>query len=84
MKIFVIITNSDDKKVMIKRIFYIYYLVWFNKNETWGLVINKNKVNAINPNYTQILDLKICEISIKLQRINSSTLITFEIVITNF
>ena len=43
-----------------------------------------NKVNAINLNYTRKLELKIWKTNIKAQKIDSSTLKTFGIVIADF
>lgn len=45
---------------------------------------NKNKINAINLGYAQKLSLSIEKINIKAQKINSSGLKTFKMIITNF
>lgn len=53
------ITNDSDKKLIFKKILYIYYLFQFYKNKIRALFNNKNKVNNMSSNYTQKLSLKI-------------------------
>ena len=43
------VIDGDEKFV---REPYIYFLIWVNQDKIWALFNNKNKVNAMRPNYT--------------------------------
>ena len=51
--------NNINKKVIFKKMSYIYYLIQFYQNKIWALINNGNKINAMSPNYTQKLGLKV-------------------------
>lgn len=48
------INNNSDKKVI--KIYYIYYLIKFQKSQIKALFNNSNKVNIMNPSYIKKLD----------------------------
>ena len=75
-------TNICGKKVV--REPCIYYLVWFKEKQVRALLDIGNKVNAISPAYIERLDLKIWKTNVAAQKIDSSTLETFGMVITDF
>ena len=75
--------TGSDKKVIV-RAPYIYYPVWFQKKQVRALLNSDSEVNAINPNYAWKLGLKIQKTNIGAQKIDSSALETFRIVIADF
>ena len=62
----------------------IYYLIWFKKNEVQVLIDSGSKVNAITLGYALKLGLKICSTNGGAQKIDNSTLKTFEMVVASF
>lgn len=50
---------SKKDNVALKRIFYIYYLIWFKKSKIRALIDLGSKMNAITPTYAANLGLKI-------------------------
>ena len=81
----VLVTNSS-KKVVLEKIFYIKYLVIFQKNEEKLKVLlnSGNKINAMSLNFTQKLGLIIQKTSVKAQKIDSFTLKIFKMIIIDF
>ena len=59
------VTDSSEE-VMLKKVLYIKYLVQFQggQKQIKALLNSANKVNAMNPNYTWNLGLKIWKTSI--------------------
>ena len=73
---------DNDKEVI--KILCIYYLIRFQKNQIKALLNNGSKINAMNPNFAQKLDLKVWKTNVGAQKIDNSALKTFEIVIADF
>ena len=75
----------DNNKEIIK-LFYIRYLVLFQKNQKQiKILLNSgSKVNIISFNYIKKLGFKIWKINIKTQKIDSSILKIFKKLIINF
>lgn len=66
---------------------YIDYLVQFRKRGkkvTKALINSDNDINAINPAYAKQLGLQIRQINIGAQKIDSSSLENFQIVLARF
>ena len=82
--IHVLITGGDEEVVV--RVFYIYYPVQFqvSQEQIKALLNSGNEVNAMNPDYAWKLGLKIRRTNVGDQKINSSALETFEMVIADF
>ena len=73
---------NDGKKVV--KMLCIYYLVRFQEKQIKTLLDSGSEVNAINPNYTWKLRLKIWKTNVKAQKIDGSTLEIFGMVIADF
>lgn len=78
-----VIENRKEDNVILKKIFCIYYLFSFKKNEIRALINSINKINAISPRYILKLDLKFYH-TIRAQKIDGSTFKIFEMVQTSF
>lgn len=78
--------NTNASTPSLKHMPYIYYLVWFKKNQTkiLALIDSGNEVNTITRSYIVKLDFKIYATDVKAQKINSFTFKIFEIVLTSF
>lgn len=74
---------ENSKKVVSKKVLYIYNLVWFKKNKVQALINLNNKVNIISLIYAINLSLKIRFINVGTQKIGSSIIEIFEIVLTS-
>ena len=70
---FVLMTDGDEEN-MLRKISYIYYLLYFNKDKVWIIFNNRNKINAISFNYAQKFGLKIWITSVGAQKINKCAL----------
>lgn len=79
----IIKVNKEDNMVL-KRVFYIYYPIQFQKNKMQVLINLGNKVNAMILTYAAKLNLQVCSTNIKAQKIDSSILKMFEIILTSF
>ena len=84
-------TDNSGKEVVLERVPYIYYLVWFQKNQ--GQKIQKqvrvllnsgSKVNAMSSAYIKKLGFKARKTNVKAQKIDGSAFETFEMVIADF
>lgn len=80
---------SANKKIhlVLAKILYIYYLFYFykdKKNKILALNDFGNKINFIISVYISKLGLKIWKIYTKAQKINSSIIKIFEIVLASF
>lgn len=61
--------NEISKKVILKKILYIYYLIWFKKDKIKALIDSNNKTNIIIPANKIKLGLKICHINVETYKI---------------
>lgn len=78
---------STEDEMALERVQCIYYLLcfWKNKESNVQALINSgNEVNAITPNYSDKLGLKVCFTNVEAQKIDDSTLQMFEIVLASF
>lgn len=82
----IIETSKKDEVVLVKKILYIPYPLYFYKDtaEIKALFNSGNKVNAMIPAYIAKIGPKVCFINIVAQKINSSTFNIFEIVLASF
>ena len=76
------VTGSDEKVVV--RVPCIHYPVRFQEEQVRALLDSGSKVNAMNPDYAWKLGLKIRRTNIGAQKIDSSALETFGMVIADF
>lgn len=78
--------KSKKDNIVFKKRLYIYYLLFFQKKIIWikALINYSNKVNIIMLIYFLKLDLKICYINIKNEKIDSLIVEIFEMVLTSF
>ena len=76
------VTDTSGKKVA--RMPYIHYPVWFQEEQVRTLLNSGNEVNAMNPAFAWKLGLKSWKTNVGAQKIDGSTLETFEIVIAGF
>ena len=76
------VTDGDEEVVI--RVPYIHYLVRFQEEQIRALLNSGNEVNAINLDYAQKLGLKIRRTNVGAQKIDSSALETFGMVIADF
>lgn len=74
----------EDRTMTLKRAQYICYLIWFKKNKIQILLNSGNEVNAMTPAFASNQSLKTCYIDAKAQKIDSSTFLTFRIILANF
>ena len=75
------VTGGDEEVV---RVLCIYYPVRFSEEQVRALFDSSSKVNAINPDYTWKLELKIRKTNVGAQKIDSFALETLEMVIADF
>lgn len=80
------IPSATEETFPLKCVPCINHLVQFKKNqaEVQAILDSGSEVNIMTLAYAAKLDLKIRPISIRVQKINSSTLQTFGIVLANF
>ena len=78
--------TQTNKEVTLKRVPYIYYPLCFRK-DTIGvraLVDSGNEINTMTPTYVAKLGLQVRKTDIRAQKIDGSTLETFEMVLADF
>ena len=75
---------TDGGKKVVIRVLCIYYLVWFQEKQVMALLDSYSKVNAMSPTYAGKLGLHIQKTNVGVQKIDDSTLKTFEMVIADF
>ena len=75
---------TDSNEEIVVRVPCIYYPVRSQNEQIRALLNNGSKINTINPDYTWKLGLKIRKTNVGAQKIDSSALETFEIVIADF
>ena len=76
------VTGGDEKVVV--RVPCIYYPVRFQEEQVKVLLDSGSEVNAMNPDYTQKLELKIRKTNVEAQKIDGFALETFGMVIADF
>ena len=79
--------SKEAQKVILDRVPYIHYLVQFQKDKkatTWALIDSSSEINAMTPAYAKQLGLQVRKIDVGAQKIDSSSLRTFKIVIAAF
>ena len=76
------VIGSYEKDVV--RVLCIHYSVQFQEEQVRALLNNSSKVNAMNPDYTWKLGLKIRRTNIGAQKIDGSALEIFGMVIADF
>ena len=76
------VTGGDEKVVV--RVPCIYYPIQFQEKQVRALLNSGSKVNVMNPDYAWKLGLKIRKTNVGAQKIDGSTLETFEMVIADF
>ena len=84
LTISLLVTETSKEDVILKQVSYIYYLIWFKKNEIQALIDSSSKVNAMTLTYAAKLDFKVRHINIRALKVNSSTFDTFKIVLAKF
>ena len=75
--------TGDDKEVIV-RVPCIYYPVQFQEEQVRTLLDSGSEINAMNLDYAWKLEFKIRKINIGAQKIDSSALETFGMVIADF
>lgn len=75
--------KKTEEKEELERILYVQYSVSF-KNQTKTLLNSGNKVNVISQAFASQLGLKIWKTNVRAQRIDSTTLETYGIVVSTF
>ena len=75
-------SKKDD--VAFQRVPCVHYLIWSKKKEVQALIDSGSKVNAMTPAYSSRLSFWVYRTYVGAQKIDSSTLQTFEIVLANF
>lgn len=78
--------NMEDDLLLLERVLCIYYLLCFRKDNSdiKTLLDSGRKVNAMTPAYASKLGLKVRSTNIGAQKINGSTLETFEMTLASF
>ncbi len=74
---------NEKTEEKLERISCIWYPITF-KDQTKALLNSKSKINAISQTFAQQLGLKICKTNIGAQKIDSTTLKTYKIVVFIF
>lgn len=62
--------TSKENNVALRRVLYIYYLIWFKKKEVPALTDLNSEVNAMTPAYTSRLGLQARHINVRAQKID--------------
>lgn len=75
--------SMEDTSRLLDRVPYIYYLVYFKKNEIWALINFGSKVKTIIPAYIAQLGLKISKTNVDIKKIDDSILSILRTVLTN-
>ena len=75
---------TDAGKEVIVRVPYIHYLVQFQEKQIKALFDSGSEVNFMSPTYAEKLGLKTWKTNVRNQKINSSALEIFGMVIADF
>ena len=80
------VTEASMEDISLVRVSCIHYPVQFQKDgsQVQALLNSGSKVNAMNPAYASRLGLRVHRTDIGAQKIDSSTLKTFEMVLASF
>ena len=73
-----VIETSKEDDVALQRVLYVHPLVWFKKKEVQALIDSSSEVNAMTSAYALKLGLRVYHTNVKTQKIDGSTLQTFE------
>ena len=79
--------EEAQEVIVLDRVPYIHYPVQFRKDKgatIWALINSGSKVNAMTPAYAKQLDLQVRKTDVGAQKIDSSLLRTFGMVIAGF
>ena len=79
--------NKEAQKVILDQVLYIHYPMQFRKDKRatiWALIDLNSKVNAITLVYIKQLGLQVRKTDVEAQKIDSSLLRTFGLVIAGF
>ena len=76
--------TSKEGDVALQRVLYVHYSIRFKKKEVQALIDLGNEVNAMILAYASRLGLRVYRTNIGAQKIDGSTLKTFEIVLASF
>lgn len=79
-----VIETSKENNIALQRLSCIYYLIGFKKKEVQALIDLRSEVNAMILVYALELSFKVYHIKVGTQKIDGSTLDTFEMVLANF
>ena len=80
----ILVSNNSDEEIMLKEMLCIYYAVYFQKKWIRALLDSNSKINTINSNFVWKLAFYIRKINVKAQKMDSSILKIFVIMIVNF
>lgn len=87
MIIYTPLTEASNKNdVTLARVLYIHYLLYFQKitNKLQALLNFGSKVNTMTSVYISKLSFKVCYTNVRTQKIDSSILEIFGIVLASF
>ena len=74
---------TDDSKEVVKMP-CIHYPVRFEEEQVRALLDSGSEINVMSPAYIKRLGLKTWKINVRAQKIDGSTLETFEMIIADF
>ena len=79
-------TKVSKKDVILDRILCIYYLMffWKNQDEVLALINLGSEVNVMTHVYSSKLGLKVYPTNVGVQKVDGSTLETFDMVLASF
>ena len=78
------IETGKEDGVVLRRVPYVYYPIWFKKKEVQALIDSGNEVNVILPTYALRLSLRVHHTDVKTQKIDGFTFEIFGIVLASF
>ena len=76
--------TSKKDNLALKRVPYIYYLIWFKKNEVQALINLSSEVNTMTSVYIAKLGFKVYHTDVGAHKIDGSILKTFGMVLASF
>ena len=76
--------SMENTLLALNRVPCIHYPVWFKNNKVWALINSGGEVNAMTPTYAAKLGLKVWNTNVGAQKIDASTLKTFQMVLASF
>ena len=79
-------TKASKEDVVLDRVPCIHYPMCFRKDQDKMLALMDlgSEVNAMTPTYTLMLGLTVCPTNVGAQKVDSSTLKTFGMVLASF